>query len=47
LLVTHEADIARYASRVITVKDGLVRLDRRQQPVAAVSIPAEEEVVSA
>jgi putative ABC transport system ATP-binding protein len=46
MLVTHESDIARYASRVITVKDGLVRLDRRQQAVAADPTPAQEEVVS-
>ncbi len=44
LLVTHEADIARYASRVISVKDGLVQFDRRQQPVAAVIAPEQEEV---
>lgn len=42
LLVTHEADIARYASRVIMVKDGLVLFDRRQEPLAAVPLPAEE-----
>ena len=42
LLVTHEADIARYASRVIMVKDGLVLFDRLQEPLAAVPSPAEE-----
>ncbi|HYR56268.1 MAG TPA: ABC transporter ATP-binding protein [Myxococcaceae bacterium] len=42
LLVTHEADIARYASRVIMVKDGLVLFDRFQEPLAAVPSPAEE-----
>jgi len=42
LLVTHEADIARYASRVIMVKDGLVLVDRFQEPLAAVPSPAEE-----
>jgi putative ABC transport system ATP-binding protein len=42
LLVTHEADIARYASRVIMVKDGLVLFDRFQEPLAAVPSAAEE-----
>ncbi len=46
LLVTHEADIARYASRVITVKDGLVLLDRRQDPLVAVPLPAQEEATA-
>ena len=41
LLVTHEADIARFASRVIMLKDGLVLVDRRQQPLAAVPQPQE------
>lgn len=44
LLVTHEADIARFASRVIMVKDGLVLFDRRQQPLAAVPQAAPAEV---
>jgi putative ABC transport system ATP-binding protein len=34
-LVTHEPDIATFASRVLTIKDGLVRSDRRQEPVIA------------
>jgi putative ABC transport system ATP-binding protein len=46
LLVTHEADIASYASRVILVRDGRVQLDRRQQPKAAVPAPAPEEVTA-
>jgi len=44
ILVTHEADIARYASRVVTVRDGLILSDRRQQPVRAVLVEAEEQV---
>ncbi len=32
VLVTHEPDIAEYASRVIVVKDGLVRSDTTQTP---------------
>jgi putative ABC transport system ATP-binding protein len=35
LLVTHEADIARYASRVVVMRDGLVQADQRQMPLAA------------
>ncbi len=32
VLVTHEPDIAEYASRVIVMKDGLVLSDRAQEP---------------
>ena len=35
VLVTHESDIAQYATRVIVVKDGEVRTDTRQQPRSA------------
>jgi putative ABC transport system ATP-binding protein len=35
VLVTHEPDIATYASRVITLKDGLVEGDVSQVPVRA------------
>ena len=35
LLVTHEADIAAYASRVVTLRDGLIIDDRHQTPVKA------------
>jgi putative ABC transport system ATP-binding protein len=35
VLVTHEPDIAQYAARVIEMRDGKVRSDRRQQPVPA------------
>jgi putative ABC transport system ATP-binding protein len=35
LLVTHEPDIAAYASRVVVVKDGLIQADRRQSPLLA------------
>jgi putative ABC transport system ATP-binding protein len=41
LLVTHEPDIAQYASRVVTMKDGRVRSDVRQEP--KVADPALEE----
>jgi putative ABC transport system ATP-binding protein len=35
VLVTHEADIAAYAGRVIDMRDGLVRTDTRREPVRA------------
>ena len=36
VLVTHEPDIAEYASRVIVVRDGLVQSDERQAARQAV-----------
>jgi putative ABC transport system ATP-binding protein len=39
VLVTHEPDIARFASRVITMRDGKVASDQRQQ-AAPVAVPA-------
>jgi len=44
ILVTHEPDIAAYAARVITMRDGLVRSDVRQAQKAAVPRPEAEEV---
>ena len=38
VLVTHEPDIARYAARVVMMKDGLVQSDVRQEPVRAVPV---------
>jgi len=35
ILVTHESDIAAYASRVVTLRDGLVIDDKTQTPVKA------------
>jgi putative ABC transport system ATP-binding protein len=43
ILVTHEPDIAAYATRVITMRDGLVRSDVRQAQRAAVARVAQEE----
>jgi putative ABC transport system ATP-binding protein len=40
VLVTHESDIAQYASRVIQMRDGRVLSDERQTPRAAVVPPA-------
>ncbi|CAN5742489.1 ABC transporter ATP-binding protein [soil metagenome] len=39
LLVTHEPDIAEFASRVLVVRDGLVVSDERRQPKPAI-VPA-------
>jgi putative ABC transport system ATP-binding protein len=35
ILVTHEADIAAYAARVIVLRDGLMIEDKMQEPVDA------------
>ena len=35
ILVTHEPDIAAYASRVVTLKDGVIVEDKRQTPISA------------
>ena len=35
ILVTHETDIAAYASRVITLRDGLIIDDKAQTPIKA------------
>jgi len=35
VVVTHEADIAAYASRVVILKDGELASDRRQTPASA------------
>ena len=43
IFVTHEPDIAEYASRVIVVKDGRVQTDRVRAPVPAVVPPLAEE----
>jgi putative ABC transport system ATP-binding protein len=42
ILVTHEPDIAAFASRVISMRDGLVRSDVRQAARAAVKAAPEE-----
>ena len=35
VMVTHEADIATFAARVLTMRDGLVQADERREPVLA------------
>jgi len=42
ILVTHEPDIAANATRVITMRDGLVRSDVRQTPRVAVAQSGQE-----
>jgi putative ABC transport system ATP-binding protein len=44
IIVTHEPDIASHATRVITMRDGLVRTDARQSPRLAVAQPPGQEV---
>jgi putative ABC transport system ATP-binding protein len=39
LLVTHEPDIAAYATRVVVMRDGLIRSDLKQSQKAAVPLP--------
>ena len=45
LLVTHETDIAEHASRVIVMRDGLVRSDVRRAPRLAIPGERPEEVL--
>jgi putative ABC transport system ATP-binding protein len=40
VLVTHESDIAEYASRVVVVKDGLILSDKHQRALQA-AVPAQ------
>jgi ABC-type lipoprotein export system ATPase subunit len=37
VLVTHESDIAAYAHRTISIRDGLVEKDTRRAPHAALA----------
>jgi putative ABC transport system ATP-binding protein len=47
LIVTHEPDIARYTSRVVVMRDGLVQTDRRQVPLVADVAAAAAEAAAA
>jgi putative ABC transport system ATP-binding protein len=38
VLVTHEPDIARFAARVLVMKDGRIERDTRQEPVSAEAV---------
>jgi putative ABC transport system ATP-binding protein len=44
VLVTHEQDIAQYAGRVLTMRDGRIVKDERRTPRRAEPLPAAEEV---
>jgi putative ABC transport system ATP-binding protein len=47
IVVTHEADVAAFASRVVRFKDGKVLSDQRQRPRdAAAAFAAEEEAAA-
>ncbi|MBX5481597.1 MAG: ABC transporter ATP-binding protein [Myxococcaceae bacterium] len=46
VLVTHEPDIASYASRLVVVRDGQILSDRRQTPVPAVVPPLPPEDIA-
>jgi putative ABC transport system ATP-binding protein len=46
ILVTHEADIAAHAGRVIEMRDGKVTSDRTHIPIEAVVPPAEDGELS-
>jgi putative ABC transport system ATP-binding protein len=43
VLVTHEPDVAEFASRVVTMKDGQILSDKRQEPKEAVPVPSVKE----
>jgi putative ABC transport system ATP-binding protein len=47
LLVTHEPDISRYASRVVVMRDGLVQSDKQQEPLVADVTAARAEAAAA
>ena len=47
LLVTHEPDIAAYASRILTMRDGRLLSDTRREPKVAVPPPASLQEASA
>jgi macrolide transport system ATP-binding/permease protein len=39
IIVTHEPEVAAYADRIITLRDGAVIADQRTQPAAALLVP--------
>ncbi|HTQ47400.1 MAG TPA: ABC transporter ATP-binding protein [Polyangiaceae bacterium] len=43
VLVTHEPDVAEFASRVVNMKDGQILSDKRQEPKEAVPVPSVKE----
>ncbi len=47
VLVTHEADIATYASRIVVMKDGRIRSDQAQTPADAAAANAAQRDTTA
>jgi putative ABC transport system ATP-binding protein len=47
VLITHEEEIARFAKRIVRLRDGLIVDDRRRTPVTAASPGLEAEAVAA
>ncbi len=43
IIVTHEIEVAEYAARVVTVRDGLILSDERRTPLRAVAAGPESE----
>ena len=43
VLVTHENDVAEFASRLVVLRDGLVRSDERRVPRVARPAPAQAQ----
>ncbi len=43
ILVTHEEDIARYAHRIIGLRDGLIEYDKRNEDVRVAEVVGESE----
>jgi putative ABC transport system ATP-binding protein len=47
VFVTHEADVAAHASRLVVVRDGKIVTDKRQTPVKAVPADVDDPIAAA